>query len=82
MAAVNRRVTYKSYPSATQAAEIERVCDLHRVLYNAALQERSDAYRLSRISISFAAQCKSVTAIQLETIRPIEPSTRNPCRSL
>lgn len=66
MPAVNRRVSYKLYPSATQAAEMERICDLHRTLYNAALQERADAYRLARTSISFAAQCKSVTAIRLD----------------
>ena len=55
MAAVHRRVTMKLYPSATQAAAMERVCDLHRALYNAALQERADAWRLNRISIGFAA---------------------------
>lgn len=66
MAAVHRRVTYKLYPSATQAAEMERVCDLHRALYNAALQERCDAWRLAKTSIGFAAQCKSVTVIRRE----------------
>jgi len=54
----------KLYPSATQAAEMGRVCDLHRALYNAALQERIDAWRLSKTSIGFAAQCKSVTQIR------------------
>jgi putative transposase len=64
MAAVHRRVTYKLYPSASQAVEMERVCGLHRALYNAALQERIDAWRLSKTSIGFAAQCKSVTQIR------------------
>src|SRR3954463_7559922 len=64
MAAVHRRVTYKLYPSASQAAEMERVCGLHRALYNAALQERIDAWRLGRVSIGFAAQCKSLTQIR------------------
>src|SRR3954470_13318145 len=64
MAAVHRRVTYKLYPSASQAVEMERVCDLHRALYNAALQERIDAWRLGRVSIGFAAQCKSITQIR------------------
>lgn len=66
MTAVHRRVTHKLYPSATQAAEMERVCDLHRALHNAALQERADAWRLRRVSIGYAAQCKSVTAIRRE----------------
>ena len=64
MAAVHRRVTMKLYPSVSQAAEMERVCDLHRALYNAALQERIDAWRLNRVSIGFAAQCKSLTQIR------------------
>ena len=64
MAAVHRRVTMKLYPSVLQAAEMERVCDLHRALYNAALRERIDAWRLSKTSIGFAAQCKSVTQIR------------------
>ena len=66
MAAVHRRVTYKLYPSRTQAAEMERVCDLHRALYNAALEERIEAYRKAGKSITFADQCKSVTAIRLD----------------
>src|SRR5919199_4585358 len=66
MAAVHRRVTYKLYPSRTQAAEMERVCDLHRALYNAALEERIEAYRKAGNSITFADQCKSVTAIRLD----------------
>jgi putative transposase len=64
MAPVHRRVTYKLYPSAAQAAEMARVCDLHRALYNAALQERSDAWRLSKTSIGFATQCKSLTQVR------------------
>lgn len=63
---VRRRVTLKLYPSPTQAAALERVCDLHRALYNAALEERIDAYRKAGRSIGFADQCKSVTAIRLD----------------
>lgn len=66
MSAVHRRVTYKLYPSATQAAAMQRVCDLHRTLYNAALQERIDAWRAARRSIGYAAQCKSLTQIRRE----------------
>ena len=66
MAPVHRRVTYKLYPSPTQAAALERACDLHRVLYNAALEERIEAYRKAAKSIGFADQCKSVTAIRLD----------------
>lgn len=66
MPIVNRRVTYKLCPSATQAAALERVCDLHRALYNGALEERIEAYRKTGASISFADQCKSLTVIRRE----------------
>ncbi len=59
-----RRVTYKLYPSAKQELEMRRVRGLHRVLYNAALQERADAWRLAETSIGYAAQCKSLTQIR------------------
>jgi putative transposase len=66
MALVNRRVTYKLYPDAKQHAAMERVCDLHRGLWNAALEERIDAYRKTGASISFSDQCKSLTQIRRE----------------
>ena len=66
MAPVHRRVTYKLYPSPAQAAEMERVRGLHRALYNAALQERIDAYRLAGKSIGYAEQCRSLTQVRRE----------------
>jgi putative transposase len=62
--AVNRRATFKLYPSQSQAAGMERLCDLHRMLYNAALEERIEAYCKAGVSISFADQCKSLTTIR------------------
>ena len=64
MARDNRRVTYKLYPTPTQLTALEVLCDRHRQLYNAALEERIDAYAKKRISISFADQCKSLTLIR------------------
>ena len=61
---VNRRVTYKLYPSRAQLAALERLHRLHRMLYNAALEERIEAYRMARVSISYADQCKSLTTIR------------------
>ena len=63
-----RRVTYKLYPTVAQALTLDAICDLHRTLYNAALQERRDAWRLSKKSISYADQCKSVTQIRRDDI--------------
>lgn len=59
-----RRATYKLYPSGVQAAALEQQCDLHRQLYNAALEERIDAYRKVGKSITFADQCASLTVIR------------------
>lgn len=61
-----RRVTYKLYPSKAQAAALEATLDLHRRLYNAALEERISAWRLARKSISYLAQCKSLTEIRAD----------------
>lgn len=67
---VNRRVTYKMYPSASQAEAMDRACDMHRRLYNAALEERIEAWRRKDpitgkgILISFGDQCKGLTQIR------------------
>ena len=66
MEPVHRRVTYKLYPSPAQAAEMERRRGLHRALYNAALQERIDAYRLAGKSIGYAEQCRALTRVRRE----------------
>lgn len=63
---VNRRVTYKLYPTAAQERAMWECHKLHCDLYNAALQERIDAYRLAGKSIGFAAQCKSLTEIRAD----------------
>jgi putative transposase len=66
MSAVVRRATYKLYPSRNQEAALERALALHRHLYNAALQERIDAWRLARRSISWADQCRSLTQVRAD----------------
>ena len=65
-AMMKRRATFKLYPSQYQAATMERVCDLHRLLYNCALEERINAYRKAGVSISFKDQCKSLTVIRAQ----------------
>src|SRR5947208_2355208 len=59
-----RKVTYKLYPNATQAAALAGLLRHHQQLYNAALQERADAWRLARKSISYADQCASLTGLR------------------
>jgi putative transposase len=64
MALVNRRTTYKLYPTAEQEVALWQCHKLHCDLYNAAREERIDAYRLAGKSIGFAEQCKSLTEIR------------------
>jgi len=66
MTQVNRKVIYRMYPTQRQEAELLRVKELHRALYNAALEERIGAWKKAGKTISFADQCRSVTQIRNE----------------
>jgi putative transposase len=59
---------YKLYPNKELAEKLQWVLDHCRELYNAALQERRDAYRMSKVSISYNQQ-----AAQLPEIKEIRP---------
>ncbi|MGX7004324.1 helix-turn-helix domain-containing protein [Caballeronia sp. KNU42] len=48
-----RKVTFKLYPNATQAERLTGWIRLHCELYNAALEERIDAYRKHGKSIRY-----------------------------
>lgn len=61
-----RKVTYKLYPSAAQKAALDELLRHHQRLYNAALQERADAWRLAGKSISYADQCGGLTALRAD----------------
>src|SRR5207247_7175893 len=52
---------YRLYPNKQQTEKLQWTLDRARELYNAALQERRDAYRMCRVSISYnqqAANCQ------------------------
>ncbi|HKR39530.1 MAG TPA: transposase [Paraburkholderia sp.] len=51
-----RKVTFKLYPNATEAERLTGWIRLHCELYNAALEERIDAYRKHGKSISYYDQ--------------------------
>jgi putative transposase len=48
-----RKVTFRLYPNATQAERLTGWIRLHCELYNAALEERIDAWRKTGKSISY-----------------------------
>lgn len=54
------------YPNARQVVALDRVLRVCCDLYNAALQERREAYRLAKKSIGLAEQCRELTAVRAE----------------
>jgi putative transposase len=59
---------YRLYPTKKQETRLQAVLDRCRELYNAALQERRDAYRVAHASIGYHQQ-----AAQLPEIKEIRP---------
>src|SRR5712692_8025907 len=59
---------YRLYPKKQQAEKLQWTLDRARELYNAAIQERRDAYRMCHISISYNQQ-----AVQLPEIKEVRP---------
>ena len=59
-----RKVTFKLYPNAVQALRLNAWTRLHCELYNAALEERVDAYRKAGKSISYYDQQNALPEIK------------------
>jgi putative transposase len=65
---VRRAYKYRLYPTRAQAEKLDRVLDLCRELYNAALQERRDAYRMAGVTITYYAQKRELPGVK--EVRP------------
>lgn len=61
---LRRKVTLRLYPSAAQEAVLGSWLELHRLLYNAALEERIDAWRKFHLSISYNQQQNALPALK------------------
>jgi putative transposase len=59
---------YRLYPTRKQRGALQFTLDRNRELYNAALEERKEAYRMSSVHINFAHQ-----SAQLPEIKAIRP---------
>ena len=59
---------YKLYPNKKQAEKLQWTLDRTRELYNAAIQERRDAWRMCKVSITYDQQ-----AAQLSEIKEVRP---------
>jgi putative transposase len=55
---------YKLRPTKAQYTALDRLCESQRQIYNAALQERVEAWKKSHISITKLDQFKSLTEIR------------------
>ncbi|HZU02826.1 MAG TPA: transposase [Ktedonobacteraceae bacterium] len=55
---------YRLYPTRKQAAVLQFTLDLNRELYNAALQERRDAWRMNKVSITYQMQSAQLPEIK------------------
>ena len=60
----NRKATYQIYLKDKHDLKIHGHTDMHNELWNAALEERIDAWQKHKISISYQDQCKSLTLIR------------------
>jgi putative transposase len=67
-----RKVTFRLYPNATQAERLAGRIRLHCELYNAALEERIDAYRKTGKSISYDEQQNVLPAIKADRAEFVE----------
>ncbi len=65
---MRRSYKFRLRPTAKQHVALGRCLDSHRELYNAALQERRDAWKLCQVGISYNAQSAQLSEIR--TLRP------------
>src|SRR3990172_12566844 len=66
MSNVKRKVTYRLYPTTKQESQLRGTLHLHQQLYNAALQQRIEAYRGRKISIGYVQQARELTQLRQE----------------
>lgn len=71
MKTVNRRATYRLYPTPAQAAALDAQREAHRVLYNAAVEQRRAAWKCQRVPLSYTEQCRDLTALRHEEVSPL-----------
>ena len=66
LAGVKRIERIRLYPTTRQAAALAVMLDVTRDLYNALLQQRRDAYRLRRVTVTAKMQYAEITALRGE----------------
>ena len=74
--------TYKLYPTKAQIAALEQTLDLHRWLYNAAIEHRRGAWKYARKSVSYPEQNRELTLIRKDDPRYGQSSSSAQQRTL
>jgi putative transposase len=69
---VTKSYKFRIFPGKAQTTKLVNTLDLCRFLYNSALQERRDAYKLNRISLNYYDQ-----ANQLKEIKETNPEYKD-----
>src|SRR5215469_1653765 len=59
---MNKTLRYRLYPTKKQHTTLNQWLALCCETYNAALQERRDAYRMAGISLGYSHQCAELAA--------------------
>lgn len=80
-----RTFRYRIYPTVGQRSALVAQLAFACELYNAALEQRRDAWRSRRRSISYAAQCRDLTEVRSSELGPTGMSChamRDPLRRL
>lgn len=63
---MRRAYKFRLYPTRRQQAALAAMLDDHRDMYNAALQERRDAYRQARVTVRYGDQSAQLKQIRRE----------------
>jgi putative transposase len=66
---LNKTYKFRIYPNKATTEKLQWTLDRCRELYNAALQERKEAWKYAKKSISWVEQCRSLTEIKAD-VRP------------
>ena len=61
MASVNRKITYRMYPNATQTVHLDETSALHCRVYNTLLDEHKQRYEQDLGTFSFFEMCRELT---------------------
>ncbi len=82
---LQRTYRYRLYPTARQRLALEAQLGFACDLYNAALEQRRDAWRRQHRPVSYVAQCRDLTELRAAGLGPPQmacSAMRDPLRRL